>query len=162
MIATMTCWTVTSIYLCQKLLRICSVCKHNSILSSFMTCHRVCNKHNTTVAKCGAGTVNHSGAYEFITVLYCLSGVRVVQITCLHVLATCYDVCVKAMCSIHLYSHLFVGCSCFIYVICIHLRILVSNTFPYQMMFMFYLCYWYSFTYTGVQHLSISDDVHDV
>ena len=38
-------------------------------------------------------------------------------------------------------------CSCFIYVICIHLRILVSNTFPYQMMFMTFNS---SYSTTGV------------
>jgi hypothetical protein len=39
-------------------------------------------------------------------------------------------------CSVCLDSHLFCQKSCFIYVICIYLCILVSNTFPFQMIFM--------------------------
>ena len=38
------------------------VCRnHNPVLSFFMTYHQVCNKSNTTAAKCGAGTVYLSG-----------------------------------------------------------------------------------------------------
>ena len=37
------------------------------VLSSFMTCHRVCNQINTTGATSGAGTAYPSGAPEFTT-----------------------------------------------------------------------------------------------
>jgi hypothetical protein len=44
----MTLLTVTE-YLCHKWPPICSVCRnHTTVLSAFMTCHRVCNKSNTT------------------------------------------------------------------------------------------------------------------
>ena len=38
---------------------------HLSVISSFMTCHRVCNQINTTDATSGAGIANPSGAPEF-------------------------------------------------------------------------------------------------
>jgi len=52
-----------------------SFVKHNPVLSSFMTYHRVCDKSNTTGATCGAGTAFLSGAHEFIR----FSGVRAVR-----------------------------------------------------------------------------------
>ena len=48
--------------------RICSTCrKHVSVLSSFMTYHRVCNYVSTTDATSGTGTAYPSGAHAFIT-----------------------------------------------------------------------------------------------
>jgi hypothetical protein len=45
---------------------ICSVyCNHNAVLSSFVTCQRICNKSNTTGATCGVGTAFSSRAPEF-------------------------------------------------------------------------------------------------
>jgi len=59
-------WLTVTKYLCQKLPRICSICRnYNSVLSSFMTYHRVCNKSNTTGVKCGGETANPSGILEF-------------------------------------------------------------------------------------------------
>ena len=42
-----------------------SVNMYNSVLSSFMTYNRVCNKSNTTYATCVAGTACPSRAPEF-------------------------------------------------------------------------------------------------
>ena len=39
--------------------------KHFPVISSCMTCHRVCNQINTTGATSGAGTVYPSGAHAF-------------------------------------------------------------------------------------------------
>ena len=67
-------------YLCHK----CSTCrKHFSVLSSFMTYHRIYNKINTTGTTSGAGTAYHSGALGFTTGF---SGVRVTQslVLCVH------------------------------------------------------------------------------
>jgi hypothetical protein len=50
-----------------------SFVKHNPVLSSFMTYHRVCDKSNTTGATCGAGTAYPSGVHP------CFSGVRAVR-----------------------------------------------------------------------------------
>jgi hypothetical protein len=48
-------------YLCHKWPRICSTCrKHFSVLSSFMTYHRVCNYIIMTGATSGAGTTHPS------------------------------------------------------------------------------------------------------
>ena len=41
---------------------------HNSAFSSFMTCHRACNKSNTMGSICGAGTDHASGTPEFTPV----------------------------------------------------------------------------------------------
>ena len=55
--------TLINSFPCAPLKWICSVCcNHNSVLSSFMTYHWVCNKSNTTSVTCGAGTVYLSGA----------------------------------------------------------------------------------------------------
>ena len=52
-VLTMT-WLTFTEHLCQKWPWICSVClSHNLVLSSFMICHRVCNKSNTTDATYG-------------------------------------------------------------------------------------------------------------
>ena len=66
-------------YMCHK----CSACKHFSVLSPFMTYHRIYNKINTTGTISGAGTAYHSGAPEFTTGF---SGVRVTQslVLCVH------------------------------------------------------------------------------
>ena len=49
--------------------KVCSECRnHNLVLSSFMTCHLICNKSNMTGATCGAGNANPSGAPEFVVV----------------------------------------------------------------------------------------------
>ena len=53
-----------------------SVCNHNPILSSFVTCHRVCNKSNTAGATCRAGTIYCSRAPErglVFCVIFCRS-----------------------------------------------------------------------------------------
>jgi hypothetical protein len=61
-VATMIWLTVTE-YLFHKWSWICAVCRnHNSVLSPFLTYHRVCNKSNTTSAACGTGSVSPSGA----------------------------------------------------------------------------------------------------
>jgi hypothetical protein len=53
-------------YLCHKWPRICSTCrKHFLVLSSFMTCHRVCNQSKMTGATSGARTAHSSWAPEF-------------------------------------------------------------------------------------------------
>ena len=63
--------------ICHKWPRICSVCRHhNTVLSSFMTYHRVCNKSNTTHVNNGTGPFYPSGAPKFIPVF---NGVRVAQ-----------------------------------------------------------------------------------
>ena len=61
---------------CHKLPRICSTCKHFSILSSFMSHHLVCNQSSTMGTTCVAGTDQPSGAHEFIPGF---SGICVVQ-----------------------------------------------------------------------------------
>jgi hypothetical protein len=51
-IGTMTLLTATE-YLCHKSQHICIACRnHNSVLSQFMTYHRICNKSNTMDATC--------------------------------------------------------------------------------------------------------------
>jgi hypothetical protein len=63
----MTCLTVTE-YPYHKWPQICCICRyHNSVLSSFVTVHRVCNTSNTTGATCGAETAYPSGALGFIS-----------------------------------------------------------------------------------------------
>ena len=53
--------------MCNKWLRICSLCcNNNAILSSFMKYHLVCNKSNKTVSTSGTGNIYHSGAPELI------------------------------------------------------------------------------------------------
>ena len=39
---------------------------HTSVLSSFITCHRICNKNNMRGATSEAGTAHPSGSPEFI------------------------------------------------------------------------------------------------
>ena len=51
------------------------------------------------------------------------------RITCLHVFGT---IAVYKQCLVRLTSICFVGDSCFIYVICIYLRMMVSTTILYQ------------------------------
>ena len=43
----------------------CAGCNHNLGLSSFVTCHQVCDKSNTMGVTNGAGTAYSSGAPEF-------------------------------------------------------------------------------------------------
>ena len=54
-----------------------TICRnHNPILSSFVTCHRVCNKSNTAGATCRAGTTYCSRAPErglVFCVIFCRS-----------------------------------------------------------------------------------------
>ena len=69
-VATMTCLTATD-YLCHKWPRICSVRRnHNPVLSSFVTCHWVCNKSNTTGATRRAGTICLYVSLEVCICLY--------------------------------------------------------------------------------------------
>ena len=50
-------WLTVTEYLCHKRPRICFLCgNHNTVLSSFVTFQRVCNKSKTTVATCGVET----------------------------------------------------------------------------------------------------------
>ena len=50
-------WLTATRFLCHKWPRIFPVCRyHNSVLFSFMTYHRVCNKSNTRSATYGTGT----------------------------------------------------------------------------------------------------------
>ena len=57
-------------YSCHTWPRICSVRRNrNTVLSSSMTCHRVCRTNSTTVATSRTGTVYPSGAPEFIPVV---------------------------------------------------------------------------------------------
>ena len=63
-----TTWLTVKEYMCHKWPRICSICrKNNPALFSFTTYHRVCNKSNTTDAKCGSGTAYSSRAPELIS-----------------------------------------------------------------------------------------------
>ena len=76
-------WLTVMEYLCHKWPRICSTCrKHFPVLSSFMTCHRVCNWINTTGVTSGAGIAYPSGAPEFTPVF---SGVRVTRSLVLYI-----------------------------------------------------------------------------
>ena len=60
-------WVVVTEYLCHKWPRICSVCRnHNSVLSWFMTYHKVCHKSTTMGATFRAATAYPSAAPEFI------------------------------------------------------------------------------------------------
>ena len=64
-------WLTIIEYLCHKWLRIYSTYrKHFSLLSSFMTYHRVCRYINTTDTTSGAGTADPSGAPEFTPGFY--------------------------------------------------------------------------------------------
>ena len=58
--------------------RICSTCRKHffSVLSLFMTYHRVCNQINTTDATSGAGTAHPSGAPEFAPVFIAVRVIR--------------------------------------------------------------------------------------
>ena len=70
-------WLTVTEYLCHKWPSTCRVCRnHNSVLSLFVTFHRVCNKSNTTSATNGAGTGYLSGAPDFTP---SFSGVRVAR-----------------------------------------------------------------------------------
>ena len=62
--------TMTTDYLCHKWPRKCSVCRNNPVFSSFMTCHRICNKIITTGARCGTGTAYPSGTHEYSPVFW--------------------------------------------------------------------------------------------
>ena len=58
-------YILDNVFLCHIWPQICSVCRnHNSVLSSFITYHRVCYKRNTTGAVCGAETNYPSPAHE--------------------------------------------------------------------------------------------------
>ena len=104
-----------------------------------MTYHRICNDNITTAgATSGAETENPSGTHEFTSVFFIAfpGGARGVHVVTLHVLSSCfvrYDFRVKNYVRFVLTPICFVEGSCFIcsrliYVICIYLRILVSNT----------------------------------
>ena len=65
MVATMT-WLAGMEYMCHKWTCICSIRrKHFPVLSSCITCHRVCNYINTMGATGGAGTAYPSGVPMF-------------------------------------------------------------------------------------------------
>ena len=101
-----------------------------------MTYHRVCTKSNMMGVTCVAETAYPAGAPGIsLRFFIYLSGFRVVHVLKLHVFTFFVPVLLcslrfpsKKLCSIRLVSQLFCRCSCFIYVICIYLRILVSNT----------------------------------
>jgi len=70
-VASMT-WLTGTEYLFHKWPHICSFCRnHKSVLSSFMTYHRICNNSNTTDATNRAETANPSGAAEFTMCFLC-------------------------------------------------------------------------------------------
>jgi len=75
-------WLTAKEYRCHEWSLICFVCRnHNPVFFSFMTCHHVCNKSNTTGATCGTGTAYPSAAPKFAPHLFtCLSGVHVVNL----------------------------------------------------------------------------------
>jgi len=55
-----------TVYVSQVTTYICSVCRnHNTVLTLFMSYHRLCNKSNTTGATSGAGTNYTSAASVF-------------------------------------------------------------------------------------------------
>jgi hypothetical protein len=61
-----------------KMARICSVYRnHNSVVSSFLTYHQVCNKCNPTGATCGEGNAYPSEASEFTR---CLVGFELLDL----------------------------------------------------------------------------------
>ena len=64
----MTCMTITE-YLCHTWPRIRSVClNHNSVLSSFITYHRVCSKRNSTSANSKSRSAYPARAHGFTLV----------------------------------------------------------------------------------------------
>jgi len=70
-------------YMSHKWAWKCSVCrKHNQVLSSFMTCHWVCIKSNTTGTTSGTGTTYPSGTTEFTLTLATPKVVWIRQIRC--------------------------------------------------------------------------------
>jgi len=129
-------WLTVSWYLYHKWPRICSVRRnHNPVLTSSMTYHyRVSNKSNTTSVTSGAGTAYPSGAPEFSVVFFsCSSRVRVVHVK-LHVFTFLVSFC-DVRCDSRVKT------------------MFASFLLPFVLKeFMFYLCYLYSCTYTGVQH----------
>ena len=130
--------------LCSKWPRICPVCRflnHNQVLSLFITYHRVCNKINSS----GCPRIPPPAATdEFARFKTCLSGVHVVNgDTCIYVfmfLFPCcdvrYDFRLNTMLDSCVLTPIWcVGGSRFNYVNCIYLRMQMSNTIPYHMMF---------------------------
>jgi hypothetical protein len=102
------------------------------VLSSFKTYHRICDNSNTMGATRGVGTTHSSGAHVFVFVLL-LVLVRLMlsnYIVFMFSIPCCdvrYDIRVKRW-SIRVVFYYLCRISCFIYVICIYLRVLVSNT----------------------------------
>jgi hypothetical protein len=92
-------WLTVMKYRCHKWPRIYSTCrKHFSVLSSFMTYHRV----NTTGVTSGAATANPSGEPEFTPVF------SSVHVTRLLVLCVCFVDCCLFFCPFLLAIVLFV------------------------------------------------------
>ena len=58
-------WLKVLEYMCHKLPRICSTCKHFPVLSSFTAYYLARNKISATCATSGGGTAHSSGAPEF-------------------------------------------------------------------------------------------------
>ena len=106
--------------------RICSVCRSYIpvLLSSFMSYLRILNKSNTTGATSGAGTVYPSEARMFVPVFQC----GVVLFNLSNYISPRFQVHIKNSSAMSCPSKnevrfvftpiCFVGCSCFIYVIC--------------------------------------------
>jgi hypothetical protein len=185
-VATMT-WLTVMEHLCHKWQRICSTCKHFTVLSSFMTYHMVCNYIKTTGATSGAWTAYPSGAPEFTPVF---SGVHVTRSLVLYVcfVDRCLSFCTFSfghcvVCSSSIYElwlplwylqTLLHTCFSVVYVVKLHVFTFlvpccdVDCDFSHLLFlveFLFYLCYLYLFKYTNVlvsNTISISDDVRVV
>ena len=125
-------WLDITEYLCHKLTQICCACRnHNPVLFSLVTYHRVCIKSNTTGATSEARTTHLSGEPEFVLVFFKVVSFCSCQITCILIFISmlwCPLWFPRKMLLVLVNTISFVGCSCFINVICIYLNTLVSNT----------------------------------
>jgi hypothetical protein len=89
----MACLAVTE-YSFHKWQRICSVFVITAPAAfSFMNCHRVCNKSNTTGATNETGIAYTSGAYEFPPPRFCWIRVAHIFVLCVVVLYDCLSFC---------------------------------------------------------------------
>jgi hypothetical protein len=89
----MACLAVTE-YSYHKWQRICSVFVITAPTAfSFMNCHRVCNKSNTTGATNETGIAYTSGAYEFPPPRFCWIRDAQIFVLCVVVLYDCLSCC---------------------------------------------------------------------
>ena len=123
-------WLTIMGYPCHKWPRIWSFCRnYNPVLSLFIAYYWACNKSNTTGATSRAGTAYSSGVHEFAPVFLHVLVVFVLFILsnkCLHAFNSVLWCLQLFLCKNYVDSYIRVFC--FIYIICIYLRIVVSNT----------------------------------